>query len=375
MSENVKKVKGHLSFSDVFEDATKHCRKIPASNYLESGIYQIIDQGQNNIAGYTNDSIDLYTDTPVIIFGDHTRVVKYIDKPFFIGADGVKVLKPKTNELNTKYLYYVLSNAKIPNTGYNRHFKWLKEIKIPVFSFSMQEEIVSRLNKIETIIDKRKQQLESLDKLIKSQFIEMFGEIGSDKNGWGMRSLAECCDVNPKKGEDARIQKGMEVSFVPMQSVSEQGDIDTTVVKTYEEVQKGFTYFSEGDVLFAKITPCMENGKGAIARGLKNSVGFGSTEFHVLRPKAGVCNSEWIYAITSFPQFRQDAAKKMTGSAGQRRVPASFLASYMVSCPPFELQEQFTRFVEQIDKSKFTIKKSLEQLEILKKSLMQKYFG
>ena len=180
----------------------------------------------------------------------------------------------------------------------------------------------------------------------------MFGEIGSDKNGWGMRPLAECCDVNPKKGEDARIQKGMEVSFVPMQSVSEQGDIDTTVVKTYEEVQKGFTYFSEGDVLFAKITPCMENGKGAIARGLKNSVGFGSTEFHVLRPKAGVCNSEWIYAITSFPQFRQDAARKMTGSAGQRRVPASFLASYMVSCPPFELQEQFTRFVEQTDKSK-----------------------
>ena len=180
----------------------------------------------------------------------------------------------------------------------------------------------------------------------------MFGEIGSDENGWGMRPLAECCDVNPKKGEDARIQKGMEVSFVPMQSVSEQGDIDTTVVKNYEEVQKGFTYFSEGDVLFAKITPCMENGKGAIARGLKNSVGFGSTEFHVLRPKTGVCNSEWIYAITSFPQFRQDAARKMTGSAGQRRVPASFLASYMVSCPPIELQEQFAHFVEQTDKSK-----------------------
>ena len=117
----------------------------------------------------------------------------------------------------------------------------------------------------------------------------------------------------------------MEISFVPMQSVSEQGDIDTTAVRTYEEVQKGFTYFSEGDVLFAKITPCMENGKGAIARGLKNSVGFGSTEFHVLRPKAEVCNSEWIYAITSFSKFRQDAARKMTGSAGQRRVRSARL--------------------------------------------------
>lgn len=208
------------------------------------------------------------------------------------------------------------------------------------------------LDKAVKAIRLRKQQIEKLNDLVKSQFIEMFGEIGSDKNGWGIRPLADCCDVNPKKGEDARIRKGMEVSFVPMQSVSEQGDIDTTAVRTYEEVQKGFTYFSEGDVLFAKITPCMENGKGAIARGLKNSVGFGSTEFHVLRPKAEVCNSEWIYAITSFPQFRQDAARKMTGSAGQRRVPASFLASYVVSCPPIELQEQFADFVEQTDKSK-----------------------
>ncbi len=228
----------------------------------------------------------------------------------------------------------------------------LSKYRVHIHDEGTQREIICNLNKITNAINLRKRQIEEIDNLVKSQFIEMFGEIGSDKNGWGIHPLAEYCDVNPKKGEDTRIRKGMEVSFVPMQSVSEQGDIDASAVRTYEEVQKGFTYFSEGDVLFAKITPCMENGKGAIARGLKNSVGFGSTEFHVLRPKAGVCNSEWIYAITSFPQFRQDAARKMTGSAGQRRVPASFLASYLVSCPPFELQERFARFVEQTDKSK-----------------------
>ena len=254
-------------------------------------------------------------------------------------------------------------------------FSALQDIEINICSLNEQAHIVSLLQKIERIIEKRRSVLVKIDDLVKSQFIEMFGEIGSDKNGWGIHPLAEYCDVNPKKGEDTRIRKGMEVSFVPMQSVSEQGDIDASAVRTYEEVQKGFTYFSEGDVLFAKITPCMENGKGAIARGLKNSVGFGSTEFHVLRPKAGVCNSEWIYAITSFPQFRQDAARKMTGSAGQRRVPASFWASYLVSCPPFELQERFARFVEQTDKSKFRIKQSLEKLETLYKALLQKYFG
>ena len=259
--------------------------------------------------------------------------------------------------ISSHYLYYAVESMNLAkyNTGAtipHIYFRDYKKETLPKKGRDEQEYIASNLDKVVETIRKRRAQLQFFDDLVKSQFIEMFGEIGSDKNGWGIHPLVEYCDVNPKKGEDTRIRKGMEVSFVPMQSVSEQGDIDATAVRTYEEVQNGFTYFSEGDVLFAKITPCMENGKGAIARGLKNSVGFGSTEFHVLRPKAGVCNSEWIYAITSFPQFRQDAAKKMTGSAGQRRVPASFLASYLVSCPPFELQERFARFVEQTDKSK-----------------------
>ena len=255
------------------------------------------------------------------------------------------------------------------------NWKDLRYCEFELPSLEEQKRLAKALWAVNYTIETYKNLLKKTDELVKSQFIEMFGEIGSDENGWGMRPLAECCDVNPKKGEDARIQKGMEVSFVPMQSVSEQGDIDTTLVKTYEEVQKGFTYFSEGDVLFAKITPCMENGKGAIARGLKNSVGFGSTEFHVLRPKTGVCNSEWIYAITSFPQFRQDAARKMTGSAGQRRVPASFLASYMVSCPPIELQEQFARFVEQTDKSKFELEQALAELTATYKRIISENLG
>ena len=295
----------------------------------------------------------------VLVAGNGDLNVKYYNGKFDAYQRTYIIESLDKDKLLPRYMFYFLelyieTLRKESIGGVIKYIKLgnLTNAKIFLPDLATQQKIIDILDKSVAAIACRKKQLASYDMLVKSQFIEMFGEIGSDKNGWGMRPLAECCDVNPKKGEDARIQKGMEVSFVPMQSVSEQGDIDTTVVKTYEEVQKGFTYFSEGDVLFAKITPCMENGKGAIARGLKNSVGFGSTEFHVLRPKAGVCNSEWIYAITSFPQFRQDAARKMTGSAGQRRVPASFLASYMVSCPPFELQEQFTRFVEQTDKSK-----------------------
>ena len=373
MNENVKKVKGHLSFSDVFEDATKHCRKIPASNYLESGIYQIIDQGQNNIAGYTNDSIDLYTDTPVIIFGDHTRVVKYIDKPFFIGADGVKVLKPKTNELNTKYLYYVLSNAKIPNTGYNRHFKWLKEIKIPVFSFSMQEEIVSLLNKIETIIDKRKQQLENLDKLIKSQFIEMFGDPASNPYGWEIVTIGDVV-TEVRYGTSNPAVEGGQYPYLRMNNITCDGHLDLSNMKyidiSDDEIEKYIV--RKGDILFNRTNSIELVGKTCLFDLDDPMVIAG----YIIRIRLN--NSLLPVVLSNYLNSNRikDQLRSMAkGAVNQANINAKELQSIKVYLPPIDRQNKFSHFVEQTDKSKFTIKQSLEQLEILKKSLMQKYFG
>ena len=157
-------------FTDVFEDVTKQGRKIPTSDYHETGAHPIIDQGQSAIAGYTDKTDGLFTDVPAIIFGDHTRVLKYVDTPCFLGADGVKLLKAKIANPNYKYLYYVLSNANIPNTGYNRHFKWLKEVDIPLPSADEQQEIVDTLDKTSELIALRKEQLTKLDQLIKSRF-------------------------------------------------------------------------------------------------------------------------------------------------------------------------------------------------------------
>lgn len=193
-----------------------------------------------------------------------------------------------------------------------------------------------------------------------SRFIELFGMPGSNEFGWGLVALGSACHINPKKGQDRRLGSGVEVSFVPMPAVTEHGEIDATVIKKYDEVKTGFTYFAENDVLFAKITPCMENGKGAVAKGLHNGIGFGSTEFHVLRPISGVTNPYWLYTLTAFSQFRVDAANNMTGSAGQRRVPATFLENYRVSVPPLELQEQFAAFVAQTDKSKYSSAASIQ---------------
>ena len=283
-----------------------------------------------------------------------------------------------------QYLYFYL---KSPNTMKrirtvasgsvrdNLKLSMLCEFPIQVPSINRQQNIIELLEKAQRIIDEKNNELEKLDNFIKARFVEMFGLPGTDPFEYGKVKLGECCEINPKKAKDTRLADEIEVSFVSMPSVSEKGEIDPSDIRKYEVVKKGFTYFAENDVLFAKITPCMENGKGAVAKGLMNGIGFGSTEFHVLRPIEGLSNSYWIYVITSFKTFRRDAKANMTGSAGQRRTPASFLESYEVSLPPIELQNQFAAFVAQVDKSKFAVQKSLEKTKLLFDSLMQEYFG
>ena len=264
-----------------------------------------------------------------------------------------------SEKIDSKYLYYFLSGKTdyLNSLGRGATFKEISKaivenIEIPLPEVEEQKRIATRFERLLRLIQLQKAELEELDKLVKSRFIELFGIPGTDAFGWGLVPLGSVCSINPKKSHDPRLVSGVEVSFVPMPAVTERGEIDSTAIKEYDKVKTGFTYFAENDVLFAKITPCMENGKGAVAKGLHNGIGFGSTEFHVLRPISGKTDPYWIYTLTAFSQFRMDAASNMTGSAGQRRVPASFLENYRVSLPPIALQEQFAAFVEQTDKSK-----------------------
>jgi type I restriction enzyme S subunit len=363
------------SFEDVFLDDTRNGTKIKKENYLSIGTYPIIDQGREYIAGYTNQSDGLYHDVPAIIFGDHTRIVKIIDQPFFLGADGVKILKSKfVNRVDYRFLFYFLSNVKIPDTGYNRHFKWLKDLLIPIPPLDIQQQIVRELDTVSELLALRIQQLEELEQLIKSVFYEMFGDPIRNEHGWEKKSISEISVINPHKSELGNLADDARVSFVPMNSVSETGEIDTSQTREFHEVKTGYTYFRENDVLFAKITPCMENGKGAVARNLCNGIGFGSTEFHVLRPIEDMTDSEWLYRLTSLPFFRTLAEKNMTGSAGQKRVPASFFDKLRVGLPPLTLQQKYADIVNQIETKKSLVRQSIDETQRLFDSLMSKYF-
>ena len=187
---------------------------------------------------------------------------------------------------------------------------------------------------------------------LKSQFIEMFGNPLSSVQRFPVKKLGDCCEFNPRR-PNLTLKETDKVSFVPMPSVSENGYLQDVVDEEYGKVKKGFTYFENNDVLFAKITPCMENGKGAIAEGLTNNIGMGSTEFHVLRPIEGVSSPYWLLALTRLPIFRERASKNMTGTGGQKRVPANYLENFMVGLPSIEEQNRFENIYKQADKSKY----------------------
>jgi type I restriction enzyme S subunit len=152
------------------------------------------------------------------------------------------------------------------------------------------------------------------------------------------------------------------------------GVISSAQVKQFREVAKGYTPFRDGDVLFAKITPCMENGKSAIAKQLVGCMGFGSTEFHVLRP-SDVITSEYVFWLVRRPAFRSLAAQHFTGTAGQQRVPTSFLENHPCPIPPLPLQNEFAQRVTEIRELETTQAASRQRLESLFQSMLHRAFN
>lgn len=167
-------------------------------------------------------------------------------------------------------------------------------------------------------------------------------------NGWERIWLKDTrfIDLNPKK-EINNYDENMLVSFVEMASVSDKGYIERKINKPLKEVKKGYTYFIENDVLIAKITPCMENGKCAIATNLTNNIGFGSTEFHIFRAKSGLKPNFLFYNLNQ-EAIREQAAIAMTGASGHKRVPISFYENLTIPLPPLEIQTKITQSIETI---------------------------
>lgn len=357
-------------FADIFLDVTKDGHKIPKENYLPQGKYPIIDQGQEYIAGYSNELNGLYEDVPAIIFGDHTRIIKYVDTPCFLGADGVKLLKAKIPNSNYKYLYYALSHAQIPNTGYNRHFKWLKEVEIKLPDKNEQRHIVEVLDKLTDLISLRKQQLAKLDELVKARFVEVFGDPVINPFGWEQATLKDVAigKLTYGSGASSCVYDG-NIRYVRITDIDDNGKLNDDIVSPSVVEEKYL--LNDGDILFAR--------SGAtVGKTYRYHKSDGKCLYagYLIRliPDQSQVLPDYIFYYTKTGYYEGFVASNMKVVA-QPNINAQQYGDLIICVPPLRKQQDFVVTVQKINRQKLTIQQSLDKLEVLKKSLMQEYFG
>ncbi len=183
--------------------------------------------------------------------------------------------------------------------------------------------------------------------------------------------LGEVCEINPRMPKSLADDDA--ASFLPMAAVSEEGQIAFEEQREVGEVKKGYTYFERGDVLVAKITPCFENGKAARTLSLSNPIGFGSTEFHVLRAGEEI-DASYLFHLIWNTRFREVGANNMTGSAGQKRIPADFLKRLEIPLPPLDEQRRIAVILDKADALRRKRKQALDLLDTISESIFRDLF-
>ncbi len=361
------------SFDEVLEDVTKLGVKMKTDEYHPIGKYQIIDQGQEAVAGYSDLEDGVFENVPAIVFGDHTRIVKYVDKPFFLGADGVKVLRSRFTDANYRYLYYALRNVKIPDTGYNRHFKWLKEAQICYPSAERQSQIVSILDGISSIIGCYEQQLQKLDELVKARFVELFGAYPHNPMGWKTGTIRDVV-TDVRYGSSRPAVDGGKYPYLRMNNITYGGELDLSDVKRIDvpenELEK--CTVRRGDVLFNRTNSKELVGKTCVYDRDEMMVLAG----FVIRVRVNdVVLPEFLSAFLNTDFSKRTLLGMCKAAIGQANINAQEMQSIGIYIPPIELQKEFVQFKNQTDKSKVVVQKALDEVQTLFDSLMQEYFG
>ena len=269
--------------------------------------------------------------------------------------------------------------------------KFVQGYPIPVPPLAEQQRIVDRIESLFAKLDEAKEKAQAvvdsfetrkaaiLHKAFTGELtVKWREEHGVRMESWEQCSLSDVCTVNPKKADTKDLPDELEVSFFPMLALSEiYGEITDPQTRLLKEVRSGFTNFSEGDVVFAKITPCMENGKSAVVGKLVNDIGYGTTEFFVLRCSDRLYN-RFLYHLVRDKLFRDKAKAVMAGAVGQQRVPKRYLETYKLNLPKFNEQREIVRILDgsfaKEQQAKEAAEAVLEQIDLMKKSILARAF-
>lgn len=358
-------------FKEVVSDNSGGNKKLAKSNFLKEGDIAVVDQGKKLIAGFYNDtSLAVKTQPPYVVFGDHTRAFKYVDFPFIMGADGTKVLQPKKDNCETKYLYYFFLSINVPNTGYNRHFKYLKNLKIPLPPLDQQKNIVAILNAADAYRQKTKALIEKYDELTKSLFMDMFGDPVTNPKGWKEKPIGELADLKMGGTPSTKHPEYYENGTINwMKSGDIKGDFITNFPNKITQLgleNSNTKLYKENTVVIAL------NGQGK-TRGTTGLI------------KESTCSNQSVVNIdpdnnmnSVFLHFqlkyRYKLLRNLTGDNDRSGLNLTILRNYKIYTPEMELQNQFAERVQAIEAQKAQAQASLAQAEDLFNSLLQRAF-
>ncbi|MFV0184496.1 restriction endonuclease subunit S [Empedobacter falsenii] len=358
-------------FTIVVKDITGGNKKYVSTEYLSEGKYPIIDQGEKFIGGYIDDEEVVKRDKDIVIFGDHTKVLKYVDFDFCLGADGVKVLQPN-DKLTSKFLFYFLHTIELPNVGYSRHFKFLKETKIPLPPLETQKAIAEKLDKADALRKKDQELLKQYDELAQSIFIDMFGDPVQNEKGWGMITIKESVEL---------ITYGLTIrpeylnEGIPLISAREirsgyinYSDAPKISIKDFNNLTaKGKP--SKGDILFSK------TGTIGLSSVVDKNIKFAITQNCArMKFKSQYYNSNFVLEILRNDHFLKKCKQLVKGNAVKDLQLGDF-SKMLLIIPPLELQNQFAEKIKNIEAQKELVKKQAEASENLFQALLQESFS
>ncbi|SJN52322.1 Type I restriction-modification system, specificity subunit S [Sphingobacterium faecium PCAi_F2.5] len=364
-----------VKFTDVVKDVTGGNKKINQDKYLKIGKYPIIDQGEKFIGGYFDNDLTLRVDKPVIVFGDHSRCIKYVDFDFILGADGVKVLEPFQN-LDSKYLFYFLKTIKLPNVGYSRHFKFLKESIIPLPPLPIQEKIAEILDKADELRRKDKDLQSKYDELSQAIFIDMFGDPVRNEKGWEVKKLEKYIDSIVDVGSNGAndwVSKNIQMKdtedyaiMIRTTNLTKNDFINNLKYvsrDTYELFNKTKVY--GGEMIMNKIGSA---GDFWLMPYLNRPVSLGLNQLMI---KISNINMTFLLKQMSINSFKKYIKSKTQGAI-TKSITKGAVKDLEIILPPIALQEEFAKKIDIINKLK--AQANTAKSEELFQVLLQKAF-
>lgn len=346
-------------------------KQVKKEAYNNGSQYPIISQEEKFISGYCDDeSIVCHIDRPIVVFGDHTRVLKYIDFDFVVGADGVKVIIP-IKSIDSKFLLYFLQWYNIPNLGYSRHYKLLKDVMVPIPNCTTQQTIISELDKLNKLIQIKKEQLKDYDALAQSIFYEMFGDPVENEKGWEVKKFGEIGTLERGAGISKKdfVDDGLPCIHYGQLHTTFGAYTRKNITFIPKDLLSKYKIAHSGDLILAITSEDVEGSCKSTAwlGDYDVVVGSDAAIFHHNQ------NGIYLSYYTRTKAFYNEKAKYAKGFK-VTHISTKEIASISICVPPLSIQNTFANKIEQIEKQKAIIQKIIMDLETLLASRMQYWF-